>query len=313
MISTDLPKILPSRRGYMLFVEHARVELCDGAVELIQVEGSRGVAYNIPYANTSFLMLGEGCSITRDAVRALASHDVVIGFTGGGGVPLFAATDNSWPVLLEPQSEYRPTEYMIQWAKIFFDDTRRLAAAKMLLRERTSKTAWLLERNPAAKQLALSSQDYVNSAKTFLSDIERAESTIELLTAEARHAKLCYRTIAQKSGVEGFVRNPGSGEDTANSMLDHANYLVYGAAAVALHGLGISFAMAVLHGKTRRGGLVFDIADLIKDGLTLPCAFFAASKQMTDQEMRNDTIETMHNLTLIPYLFDTIKQVIETC
>lgn len=313
MIPTGLPKILPSRRGYMQFIEHARVELSDGAVEFIQVEGSRGVSYNIPYANTSFLMLGEGCSITRDAIRALASHDVVIGFTGGGGVPLLAATDNSIPVFLEPQSEYRPTEYMTRWSQIFFDETRRLAAAKLLLRERAAKTASLFEKNPAAKQLALSSSDYLALSKTFLADIERSESATELLTAEARYAKLIYRLLAQKAGLTGFVRHAGSSEDTANRMLDHANYLAYGAAAVALHGLGISFAMAVLHGKTRRGGLVFDVADLIKDGLTLPCAFRAVSQQMTDQEMRDDTVATIHNLTLLPYLFDVIKRIVDAC
>jgi len=297
----------------MLFVEHARVEVSDGAVELIQVEGSRGVAYNIPYANAAFIMLGEGCSITRDAVRALASHDVVIGFTGGGGVPLLAATDNSFPVLLEPQSEYRPTEFMAQWSQIFFDEVRRLAAARMLLRERIKKTAWLLEKNPAAKQLELSSSDYLHLSKTFSADIENADSVMSLLTAEARYAKKFYRAIAQKSGLEGFTRSPGSGDDQVNDLLDHANYLAYGAASVAVHGLGISFGMAVLHGKTRRGGLVFDIADLIKDGLTLPCAFRAACKQTTDQEMRNDTINTIQNLNLIPYLFDSIKLILESC
>jgi CRISPR-associated protein Cas1 len=297
----------------MLFVEHARVEVGDGCVELIQVEGSRGVAYNIPYANTAFLMLGEGCSITRDAVRALASHDVVLGFTGGGGVPLLAAMDNSFPTFVEPQSEYRPTEFMTKWSKIYFDDARRLNVAKCLLKERVSKTAWLFDKNPAAKALAITPDKYLAQAQTFLKDIDRCDSTTDLLTAEARQAKLVYKLVAQAAGIEGFTRNPGGGDDIANNLLDHANYLAYGAASVAIHGLGIPFGMAVLHGKTRRGGLVFDIADLIKDGLTLTCAFYAASKQMTDQEMRNETISTIHNLKLIPYLFDTIKELVETC
>jgi CRISPR/Cas system-associated endonuclease Cas1 len=38
----------------------------------------------------------------------------------------------------------------------------------------------------------------------------------------------------------------------------------------------ISFVLHVLHGKTRRGALVFDIADLIEDAYVMPLAFLSA-------------------------------------
>jgi hypothetical protein len=41
----------------------------------------------------------------------------------------------------------------------------------------------------------------------------------------------------------------------------------YGLAATTLWVLGIPHGFALMHGKTRRGALVFDIADLIKDSL----------------------------------------------
>jgi CRISPR-associated endonuclease Cas1 subtype I-F len=68
----------------------------------------------------------------------------------------------------------------------------------------------------------------------------------------------------------------GGGTDGANRLLDQGNYLAYGLAAVAAWVTGIPHGLAVLHGKTRRGGLVFDLADLIKDALILPQAFIAA-------------------------------------
>ncbi|STX45386.1 CRISPR-associated endonuclease Cas1, subtype I-F/YPEST [Legionella gratiana] len=34
-----------------------------------------------------------------------------------------------------------------------------------------------------------------------------------------------------------------------------------------------------MHGKTRRGALVFDVADLIKDALILPWAFICAKEE----------------------------------
>lgn len=40
--------------------------------------------------------------------------------------------------------------------------------------------------------------------------------------------------------------------------------------------MGIPHGFAVMHGKTRRGALVFDVADLIKDAIVLPTAFIAA-------------------------------------
>lgn len=43
--------------------------------------------------------------------------------------------------------------------------------------------------------------------------------------------------------------------------------------------MGISFAYPMFHGKTRRGALVFDIADTFKDGLSIPVAFFWSNRE----------------------------------
>jgi hypothetical protein len=71
----------------------------------------------------------------------------------------------------------------------------------------------------------------------------------------------------------------GSGSDPANRFLDHGNYLAYGLGATAAWVLGLPHGLAVLHGKTRRGGLVFDIADLIKDAVILPQAFISDARR----------------------------------
>ena len=61
-------------------------------------------------------------------------------------------------------------------------------------------------------------------------------------------------------------------------FLNHGNYLAYGLAATTLWVLGIPHGFAVMHGKTRRGALVFDVADLIKDSVILPWAFICAKE-----------------------------------
>src|SRR5690606_18456567 len=101
--------------------------------------------------------------------------------------------------------------------------------------------------------------------------IAQAPSTTDLLTLEARLTKQLFKLAARTVSYGDFTRaKRGSGTDPANRFLDHGNYLAYGLAATATWVLGIPHGLAVLHGKTRRGGLVFDVADLVKDAVILP-------------------------------------------
>ena len=107
-----------------------------------------------------------------------------------------------------------------------------------------------------------------------------------------------------------FTRSKrGQGSDTANQFLDHGNYLAYGLAATATWVLGLPHGLAVLHGKTRRGGLVFDVADLIKDSLILPQAFVSAARGDTEQEFRQACIEGLTRSEALDFMIDTLKEV----
>ena len=76
----------------------------------------------------------------------LASAGVMVGFSGSGGTPLLMATEIEW---LSPQSEYRPTEYLQGWMSFWFDDRKRLAAAKQLQQARIEflNTTWTKDRD----------------------------------------------------------------------------------------------------------------------------------------------------------------------
>lgn len=305
------PRIPPSRRGYISLLEHAHVHVADGAVVIQKDEGGMFKEYNIPYVNTSLVLLGEGTSLTRDAARLLAQQGVMIAFTGGGGTPFSCAqTPEFMP--LEPMDEYRPTAYMQRLAQIFFDDKRRLGAAKWLLRERLrfTDTAW--NALPEATNYGLSGDALTQERGRFRARIESSSTTQELLLAEAEHARSVFGLVARAHGIP-FTRQPQSGEDRPNQFLDHANYMAYGLASVALHGLGLSFAFAMLHGKTRRGGLVFDIADLIKDGVTVPLAFACAQEGKTAGEARTETLRAFEQVGALPYLFDALKRLLDEC
>ena len=140
--------------------------------------------------------------------------------------------------------------------------------------------------------------------------IARAENQMELLTEEGRMTKQLYRLVSQATQYGDFVRSHrGASFDTANQFLDHGNYLAYGLAASATWVLGLPHGLAVLHGKTRRGGLVFDVADLVKDAIILPQAFISAMRGDTEQEFRQACIEGLTHSESLDFMIDTLKAV----
>ena len=96
---------------------------------------------------------------------------------------------------------------------------------------------------------------------------------------EALLTKQLYRYAAKPPNTGEFTRDHQA-TDLANGFFNHGNYLAYGFAATTLWVLGIPHGFAVMHGKTRRGALVFDVADLIKDAIVLPWAFICAKEKM---------------------------------
>jgi len=111
----------------------------------------------------------------------------------------------------------------------------------------------------------------------------------------------------QRWGLSGFTRQP-QGTDTVNQFIDAGNYMSYGLAASVLWVLGIPHAMPVTHGKTRRGALVFDIADTIKDALLLPIAFDAAADRCTEQMHRARCLAALDKHRALERLFTTVKE-----
>ena len=100
----------------------------------------------------------------------------------------------------------------------------------------------------------------------------------------------------------------GNSIDLTNQLLDHGNYLAYGLGATACWVLGLPHGLAVLHGKTRRGGLVFDAADMIKDAMILPQAFISSQNGDTEKEFRQTCIENFARFEALDLIIDGLKQ-----
>ncbi|MCT4627555.1 type I-F CRISPR-associated endonuclease Cas1f [Halodesulfovibrio sp.] len=310
--SSELKTIIHSKRANLYYLEHCRVLVNGGRVEYVTEEGAQSLYWNIPIANTTCMLLGTGTSITQAAMRELGKAGVSVGFCGGDGSPLYTAgemqCDISW---MSPQSEYRPTEYLQQWASFWFDDEKRFQAAILFQNQRIKEISkhWkVLE-----KECSLDLEELSAILETSQSDLLACSSQTEILSVEARMTKKLYRQIAQSVGYGSFTRaKQGTGIDLANKYLDHGNYLAYGLAATTCWVLGLPHSLAVLHGKTRRGGLVFDVADIVKDALVLPQAFIGAMEGDSPQEFRQRCLSNLRKANALDVMIETVQATAKT-
>ncbi|MGJ0484401.1 MAG: type I-F CRISPR-associated endonuclease Cas1f [Methylomicrobium sp.] len=303
---TDLKAILHSKRANIYYLEKCRVMQKDGRVLYLTEAKDENLYWNIPIANTTVILLGTGTSITQAAMRMLASAGVLVGFCGGGGTPLFSGSEIEW---LTPQSEYRPTEYIQGWLKFWFDDAQRLAVAKAFQRARVEyiRRIWDKDRELKAENIFSDDSGIAGTLDTYVNSIDSAAKTGDLLQREALLTKQLYRYAAKATQQSEFTRDHQA-TDLANGFLNHGNYLAYGLAATTLWVLGIPHGFAVMHGKTRRGALVFDIADLVKDAIILPWAFISAREKTSEQEFRQQCLQKFTEHKALDFMFEQVKQ-----
>ena len=308
---SNLKSILHSKRANIYYLEYCRVMQKDGRVLYLTEAKKENLYFNIPIANTTVLLLGNGTSITQAAMRMLRQAGVLVGFSGGGGTPLYMANNVEHAIeWLTPQSEYRPTEYLHGWMQFWFDDEKRLNAAKQFQTSRIEYLTRVWNKDKDLKQngFLITDNAIQNSLVTFNKRTEAASKQSDLLLTEAQLTKALYKFAANNTQFDNFTRQHQS-TDLANDFLNHGNYLAYGLAACTLWVLGIPHGFAVMHGKTRRGALVFDVADLIKDALVLPWAFICAKENATEQEFRQQILQAFTDHKALDYMFDAVKQI----
>lgn len=309
---SDLKTILHSKRANIYYLEKCRVQVNGGRVEYVTSEGNESFYWNIPIANTTAIMLGMGTSITQLAMREFARAGVMVGFCGTDGTPLYAANemdiDVSW---LSPQSEYRPTEYLQYWVSFWFTEEKRLQAAKRFQNVRLAQIEkhWLSSRMQRETAFPVTKDRLLALTEHARSHMAEASDHTALMLKEAQLTKALYKLVSQTTGYGDFKRaKRGGGIDLANRFLDQGNYLAYGLAAVAAWVTGIPHGLAVMHGKTRRGGLVFDIADLIKDALVMPQAFISAMHGDDDKAFRQACISLFQQAEALDLMIGVLQE-----
>ena len=306
-LDKHLPRrILVSKRANLYYLEHCRVMVRGGCVEFATPEGGQESYWNIPIANTTFLLLGNGTSVTQAAMRMLAEAGVAVGFSGGGGTPLFSGVGITW---VTPQSTCATTEYLQKWLSLWMDDTRRLSAAKRLQKDRLAFTKkWWSSSH--FKDQGFRPTSLANAAEEFEDNIINSTSIEQLLGGELAWTKKLYSLAAQATRHTSFQRDT-AGSDKTNQFLNHGNELAEGCGTVTAWTLGLPPQLAVLHRGTHQNGLVLDLADVVKDGIILPQAFLSAREGSTEKSFRAACTDLLTAQGGLQAMFDTATGVTE--
>lgn len=271
-------RLLITHRESAILLERARIRVNGGRVVYDLADGGTVRTFNIPYANIAVIFMGQGCSITTDACRLLGEEGVSLAMTGTGGTPITFGT----------LINYRPTNHFRRAMTAWLSEQESLIVAKNMAEMRIENMMSIgLRRAQRGSDLTA---EISEACQDFGQKIQGCRTGAELLGAEGLYARMCYKAYAKNiMKDERFVREPGkraagNRNDVANSMIDHGNYIIYGLAGAALWALGVPPHLSVLHGRTRAGGLVFDIADIFKDSLVLPEAFEMSGSRAADKE-----------------------------
>ncbi len=312
------PRLLITDREGALYLERARIHVEDGRIVYHITDDEYRREYNIPHVNLAVLFIGQGTSITQDAMRLLGEEGVHLAVSGTGGTPMH----------MGGLTTYTATRHFRELLPIYQDPTLSLQAARSVMRDRAARMK---------KIGAIGAKKYLTQRDTaalgrlcdaFVDSVEASSDIAQLLGAEGTFAKRCYAEFARMAGLsktEPFRREAGAGPLSAkemkdplkrvNRLIDHGNYLCYGMAGAALWALGIPPHMSVFHGKTRAGGLVFDIADGFKDALVLPIAFGSVLKRKDDDPLktfRGQMIDAFDDRRILAEAVETVERMVAT-
>lgn len=234
----------------------------------------------IPVGSIAVVMLGVGTSVTQPAMAAMASAGATVMFTGGGGLPMYAAA-----VPLTSSARWAQAQ-----AVMWVNKTAVIAVAKKLY----------LLRFPGVSE-----------------DVLEGVSIEKLRGLEGRMVRTAYQSNAKLNRLPYFKRDTKS-VDPVNVGLNLGNSILYGCAASVCAALAINPALGVIHRGNVRAFL-YDLADVFKLEITVPVAFSAA-KQEEEGDVagfvkrrvrllvhRNNVLQRMFEIVtdvLSPYLVD---------
>jgi CRISPR-associated protein Cas1 len=200
---------------------------------------------HIPSATIGTLLLGPGTRITHQAMAVLGECGANVVWVGELGARFYAAA----------RSLNRSSTLAEAQATLWANRRTRLDVARAMYRLRFP------DEDPAGLMRQ------------------------QLLGAEGRRVKECYRQQAQRTGIswQGRQYTPGdfNAADPVNQAITAAAQCMYGIAHTVITALGCCPALGFVH-SGHELSFVLDVADLYKTEIGIPVAFDVATEDARD-------------------------------
>lgn len=280
-LGLETARLPHSDRHGLVFLDRGRLTVEDGCLTFDCAGGGMVPAgrYGLPHQSVSLILIGPGSTVSHDALRLLARHNVGFAAVGADGVRFYTAQ----PLL--PDFSHLGRAQARHWA-----DERR---GRPLV---------------ARRMYALR-----------LGEVLPHRDIAVLRGIEGARMKETYRIEAQKAGIPWHGRrydrqNPNAA-DLPNQALNHAASAVEAAAAIAVAATATIPQLGFIHEDSGQS-FVLDVADLVRDTVTIPVAFKAAvlarkrpqdgveriARRMAGERLKRDDV--------IATLIDRIKTVL---
>jgi CRISPR-associated protein Cas1 len=270
-----LPPITPlpiKERLSILFVEHGRIDVLDGAFVVVTADGTRT---HLPIGGVACLMLEPGTRVSHAAAALAARVGTLLVWIGEAGVRLYAAG----------QPGGARSDRLLYQAKLALDDALRLKVVRRMYAMRFK------EEPPERRSVEQ------------LRGIEGARVR-KIYQIMARQYGVEWKR--RDYDVEDW-----SGGDLANRCLSSATACLYGVTEAAVLAAGYAPAIGFIHtGKPL--SFVYDIADLVKFELVVPIAFQVAARgsHQPERDVRLRCRDAFRTSKLLEKLIPLIEEVL---
>jgi CRISPR-associated protein Cas1 len=235
--------------------------------------------FGLPHQAISLVCLGPGSTVSHDALRLLARHGVGLAAIGEDGVRFYTA-----PPLL-PDFSHLARAQATLWADV---KRGRMKVARRMYALR-------------------------------LGEVLPHRDIAVLRGIEGARMKETYRIAADRAGIRWtgrrYDRADPAAADLPNQALNHAASAVEGAAAIAVASTATIPQLGFIHEDSGQS-FILDVADLVRDTVTIPCAFKAAgvaakrTGESVERLARRIVGERLKRDGVIALLIDCIKTIL---
>ena len=270
------PLIPLSRRHPFVYLERCKIVRKDNDVVVFSEVHQE--AFALPVGSIGALLLGPGVSLSSESARIIVSRGCLINITGGESMPVYLISN-----------QHRSPLPRLRQHRVVFDPQLRQKGGITLFQFRSE---FVRKHCPAGfpEFSGFSDQDSIEV----------------LLAKEGAWAKRAYAFASKYYSVNWMGKAEARGNAHPIVFLNHLSYSI---ADLAILHLGFDPNIGILHGRTRGGGLCYDLADIIKPLLALCDSFDAIKNEKSMTDMKKFFLERVVELDLIDVMIKCLNSI----